>query len=318
MPRPLSLAAALGVALVGGCRCDESPSSSAAAACREQTGGRLELAGVRVWVGSSATTDRVAAGRVAECGSGAEALRVFRAVGSAHADIPEALRPGRVEVHLGPKLDGRPPLQGVEFHAPSRALLVERESKLELDHSVWLHELAHVRLAGARPEGPLARRVWATIEEGVADYFAAAVSGSPRLGRGRRGQPVRDLSDPPGASARDWALLALPSVRADPHRLGWRLAAELWRREPRPGPLLEDVATALSGREALEGSRDIPSEAIAAFVARCPARSRATVTDVVTAWAPREILSVKPDAGGGADGGDRNVNGRVSAEGGVF
>lgn len=265
----LSLAFAAFVAL--GCRGAEP------ALCREPLAAR-----VAVFSGSEIVNDRVKSGSPASCSSEPELHGVL--VG-ALARMPAGLVPSRVVVHLAPRGErrNRPPL--VEFHEPSRSLLVERRAPAELAPSVWLHELVHVSAAGARSESKPARRLHRAIEEGIADYIAAALSGDARIGSAASGE-LRDLENPPPVGATEWASLALSSVFPT-HRLGHALAAELWRMTPRPDAT--GLVECLKREQAWPAGADTPRAMIEELLSRCPEPSRAALASAVAALVPTEL-----------------------------
>jgi hypothetical protein len=244
---------------------------------------------VAAHAGSRVTGDRIAPGAAVTC---ERALAAHRPVVLALQRTPATLRPARVLLHLDPRLEaGAPPLRGLEVQRETAALLIESAALPGLasrdgSESLWLHELAHVRAAGARPRAELARRLFAALEEGIADYSAAVVAGSPRVGA--EGLELRDLSAPPALRASEWAMLALPSA-FEPHRFGWTLAAELYRTEARPGALLEDVLDALAAREPWPEAANTPGAALDELVGRCRERSRAAFAGALARWLPREL-----------------------------
>ena len=124
------------------------------------------------------------------CSESTEAARVTLAARAALALVPRELRPERVVVHLDPALPrGAPALGALETHVESASLFARSSSTSELEPSILLHEFAHLRARGARPQDRAGRRIFAAIEEGVADYYAAVITGSARLsvvGRGSR------------------------------------------------------------------------------------------------------------------------------------
>ncbi len=160
-------------------------------------------------------------------------------------------------------------------------------STLALFVSVTLHELGHVWAAGARPPGRLGRSVLAAVDEGFADYYAALVNRSPRVG-GR--DELRDLERPPPPAAAAWAELALAPEGFDPHRLGHGLAASLWALEPANTGLLLDLHTGLASDATYTGVPDTPGAVIEELARRIPNRSRARFEQAVAAWAPAEVL----------------------------
>jgi hypothetical protein len=188
-----------------------------------------------------------------------------------------------VQVHLVPI--GAVPRR-VELHAQSRALLVA-DGDRGLSRSVWLHELGHVSAAGARPEGRVGRRLLAAVDEAFADYYAAVLGASPRVGDGGE---ARDLERPPPATVTAWAELALAVTGYDPHRLGHGLAARLWAAEPMRHELLRDLQTALASERRYDGVPDTPAALLEELSLRVPARSRARFERAIAGWAPHEIV----------------------------
>lgn len=203
--------------------------------------------------------------------------QVQAALSQALSQVPEELRP--TDLYL----DGQNPAHAasVEFDFASGALLLGPGAE-NLPSSVWLHELGHARMRGARPHGVLGGRLFRAIDEGAADYFAACVSGSPRLGNASE---LRDLTAPPAVAASEWATLALPSG-FDAHRMGWALAARLYAIEPRRGPLLDALVACLDGESELDRAADTPSATVQALLRACPANARDRIAKVLTAWLP--------------------------------
>jgi len=230
---------------------------------------------------------RIEAGPLVACESNP---RPYRAAVSALSRAPAALRPARVVLHLLPELEpAAPALRGVETHRASGELLVGSQPGDELSASeltLWLHELAHVRARGARPSSPVPARLVGALEEGVADYFAAAVAGSSRVGVS--GVELRDLELPPALRASEWAALAVPGA-FDAHRFGWVLAAGLYRNEPRAGALLEDTLSTLARSDAWPANATTPRGAVAELLRRCPERSRNAFDQALLRWLPPEL-----------------------------
>lgn len=227
---------------------------------------------VTVLVESRVSGDRLSGGRAAVCGDGPAAQALLARARRMRDRIDPPLRPQRVDVHL--VAAGR----GLEYHRRGHALLASPDA-VQLHDSVWLHELAHVRM-GRSPRGDGFARAWQeALEEGIADYHAAAVSGQPQLGPfGNRRRSKRDLARAPPVAAGDWESLALPNVDFDPHRLGWSFAGAAWRAEPRSGELLADLLAC--------GEQPVPSH----WLQSCPVRSRARIEALLRGWMPAELL----------------------------
>jgi hypothetical protein len=206
--------------------------------------------------------------------------QVEAALSRALSQVPVELKPTAL------RLDGQIPARAasVEFDFASGALLLGPGAE-DLPSSVWLHELGHARMRGARPHGVLGGRLFRAIDEGAADYFAACVSGSPRLGDARE---LRDLTAPPAVAASEWATLALPSG-FDAHRMGWALAARLYAAEPRRGPLLDALVACLDGESELDRAADTPAATVQALLQACPANVRERVSLVLAEWLPAAL-----------------------------
>ncbi len=206
--------------------------------------------------------------------------QVEAALGRALSQVPTELKP------TGLRLDGQNPAHAasVEFDSASGALLLGPGAE-DLPSSVWLHELGHARMRGARPHGVLGGRLFRAIDEGAADYFAACVSGSPRLGNARE---LRDLTAPPAVAASEWATLALPNG-FDAHRMGWALAARLYAAEPRRGPLLDALVACLDGESGLDRAADTPAATVQALLQACPANARERISLVLAEWLPAAL-----------------------------
>jgi hypothetical protein len=210
---------------------------------------------------------------------------LFAGLGRALERAPEHLRPLRVTLHLRPELPrDAPPVSGVEVHRPSGSLLLGNEAEVPTP-SIWLHELAHLRMSGTRPRGALAARLFRALEEGVADYYAALLSGSSRIGAAAE---ERDLAHPPVLGASHWAKLAVPRA-FDDHDFGWNLASRLFREAPRDLALLQDLVTALAVNDPWPATAETPQASLAEFVRRCPPRSRDAIQRLLASWVPSEI-----------------------------
>lgn len=262
------------------------PDSEAIARCRATTSGELRNAAVALHVGSRLTPESINPGSVPRCEDDARALDAFEAASRARNQLPAGLAPTTITLHLGP--NGVRPM-GIEFHEATGSLLVERNPAAAVDQTVWLHELTHVRSRGARPAALAARRVYRALEEGVADYVASVVAGTPGLGRDASGNVVRDLTSPPEKTTREWSLLALPKAPFDAHSLGWQLAAELHRRAPKSIAVAEDLVTALATSEPMQ-QVTTPAQALQELSRRCPERSRGLVDAAVRSWVFAEVL----------------------------
>ena len=218
-------------------------------------------------------------GRVPDCAEQHRATTLFVELNRVLDRLTPQFTPGFVTVELVAATGDRP----IRARAEARSLLVQA-GYVRVEQSVWLHELAHLIGHGARPKSRAARRVTAAIDEAAADYFAAAVAGSARVGGELT--TVRDLQRPPPIADEAWALLAIDGF--DPHRFGWGLAALLWQAEPRPGPLLDCLLRALSG-PALGGA-ETPAAVFEALEGACPEPSRQTLRTALGAWAPHELF----------------------------
>jgi len=237
-----------------------------------------------VLIGSEVIADDVTPGRVAPLHD--EAFTVLTAICHARARLPESLR-RPVDVHLDPSTGADPRITSVETHMPSASLLVASPAAGDLDASMWLHELAHVAAAGPRPKGPIASRLLSAVDEAVADYGAAAVGRRTALGP-VEGAERRDLANVQALSPEAFQALALPGGAFEAHRLGLPLAAALYQREPVPGPLLEDLISALSAPAPWPATPGAEAAA-SALIERTPARSRRAVAGAIAGWLPHEL-----------------------------
>jgi hypothetical protein len=252
----------------------ERPSAEELARCRATDAPAIELhAGSRLRAdGVLETGERVG------CNHSRTAARVIFSARAALELAPRHLRPGRVPVHIDPALpSGSAPSGPLETHAESASLFARSAGAAALGPSIWLHEFAHLRARGPRPRGRIERRIYSAIEEGVADYYAAVIGGNARLSAA---QGARDLERPPGVPAEYWVTLLAPVF--DPHPFGWELGAALWKLEPKPGSLLDDLFEGLSARaganELAASGETTPAKVAHSFTLRCPARSRPAIT----------------------------------------
>jgi hypothetical protein len=169
--------------------------------------------------------------------------------------------------------------------------LVPEGSAALMPSTVLWHELAHVRFAGPRPHGLLARRLHHVIEEASADYVAAVVAGGPHVGSHDVGE-LRDLGRAEDANVSVWAELAL-SERPPSHRLAASLARRFWEHAPAPGPFVVDLARALGDPRpwpSVQGT----SATVRELLKRCPERSRTALSDSLAAWMPPELFDLNP------------------------
>jgi hypothetical protein len=202
--------------------------------------------------------------------------------------IPSEVRPRRPVLDFEPRYaPGVTAIDSIEYHRAARSIVIG-ENGAQAGSEMWLHEFAHVRLAGARPKGELARRFTDAIEEGFADYFAAVIAKTPLLGDGPH---RRDLRTPPRIGPSEWASLAFRGF--DTHRMGWGLAARLYALEPEGGDLLRDVVASFDGESAVGVASDNPAAVIRALLRACPAKSRARLSRVLQSWLPSEIFPVE-------------------------
>lgn len=201
--------------------------------------------------------------------------------------VPPELRPSRpLAVELELQLEsGVPPVDEIVYDRTLHALLVP-SSGAALDRTQWLHELAHARLVGSRPKGVLAARVLEAVEEGAADYFAATLAGTSRVGSSKR---QRDLRMPPRVGPSEWASLAFDGF--DRHRMGWVLAARLYEMDDKGGSLLRDVVACLDGESDLAAAADSPAAALDALLAACPEQGRPRIGRALQDWLPPQLFS---------------------------
>jgi hypothetical protein len=290
------LAALLPIALLAWVLPRSGPSAGERERCRAALSATGAAAALELWVGSSLLADgTLAAGRRGACDESAPAARVLSAAHMAAARVPRELLPERIVVHLDPGLPaGAARLRALETHVDSRSVFVDGASPLLLEPSAWLHEFGHLVSQGARPRGRAERRIFAVIEEGVADYYAAAVGGAARVGSDRI---ERDLEHPPRIEPERWLDLLRSSF--DPHPFGWALAGALWRSEREPGPLLADLIAGLSRPTPLAAavradSEVAPAQVLRAFALRCPERSRAAIAAAIERAFELEIHGTDP------------------------
>jgi hypothetical protein len=202
--------------------------------------------------------------------------------------LPFSLKPAPVVIDLGVLREpgvGAPDI--VEYHPRARSILVGAAGAAA-SVEMWLHELGHARMAGARPKGALARRLIDAVEEGVADYLAASVAHNAVLGTPSR---RRDLMHPPHVGPGEWATLAFDGF--DTRRMGWVLAAKLYELQPMGDSLLHDAVACLDGDSALATAGDSPAAAIAALLDACPEQGRPRLQRVLQGWLPPQLFHVE-------------------------
>jgi len=256
-----------------------SPGWDTGADHRERCG-RL-AASVTIRTGAELTPgDELRGGRIVACVERPELATLLVAVESARA--AGYVRP--IVVHTELRWGRRSPLL-VAYHRSTGTLLAGGATRA-LDETVWLHELAHKAMDGTRPAGALAARLVDAVEEGAADYFAAALSGRPSVGSLSGGER-RDLVSPAAPGASEWAALAVPGAFSS-HRFGAILAAQLLDAEPRPGELLRDLIQSLGDDEPWPAASS-PRAVVDELVRRSPLRSRRALEAALLGWLPREL-----------------------------
>jgi hypothetical protein len=260
------------------------PSSAELAACRELGGGRLSSSRVELRRNSSVGEPRSYQGSVPACAESKLATHAFLTLYQALELVPSELFDGRVILELSPTLPRDQRFVGIDAHPVSGAIWTD-EHHAWSDRSTFLHEIAHLAMAGPRPPAGAARRLALAVEEGAADYFAATLGGDPLVGRGL--PQARDLAHAPALPAAVWAELALNGFEA--HVFGSALAGWLYRTQPGGGALLEDLVRCLSSG-ALHGASS-PGHVLRNLVHECPPHSRRAREETLRAWAPSELFA---------------------------
>ena len=282
--------------------CSRPPSQADATRCAELGSGTLSSSAVTVLIGSRLSEDRkLIGGRAPGYHADAGATRAFVNAHAAVEMLPAELPVAHAVVHWLPVCEAEVAASTpLETHRESGAMVVTDSLGADLHPTVWLHELGHVMMRGRRPVGWAARRFGHALEEGVADYLAATVSGSPRIGDARLGrQGRRDLTQPPRLTALHWASIGMRNAPFDPHEYGWSLAAKLYQMQSRPSPLLEDLVACLATGEALARASASPAAVVAGLLDDCPARSRSIIEAVLREWLPEPL---RPGSNPGALG----------------
>jgi hypothetical protein len=199
--------------------------------------------------------------------------------------MPVPLKPSPVIIDLGLlRATGASAPDVIEYHPGGRAILVGAAGA-SASVEMWLHELAHARMAGARPKGALARRLIDAVEEGVADYLAASIAHNALLGTPSR---RRDLMHPPRVGPGEWASLEVEGF--DTRRMGWVLAAKFYELQPMGDSLLYDAVACLDGESELGTASDSPAAAIAALLEACPQQGRPRLARIFQSWLPPALL----------------------------
>jgi hypothetical protein len=238
---------------------------------------------LRVRVGSSARDDgTLVPGDVIDARTAARRFPALVTLSETMARAPAELVPALLWVDAYPAGN----TARVEFLPLGGSLSLGR-GVTDLSPSVWLHELGHARMHGARPTSPLSRRLLRAIDEGAADYFAACLNDSPRVGDASE---LRDLTRPPRIGASEWAALAFPAF--DPHRMGWALAGRLYAEQPTRGSLLRGLVACLDGDSDLEGAAS-PAAAVRAMLNACPPTARKPLASVLSAWLPAQLSNLE-------------------------
>lgn len=242
---------------------------------------------VKVRVGATVSAERIDGGVAASCDDPVGAPLRAR-LSPLLWRLPRAVQPPTLVIQLDPHLGPRQPaLRGIAVHRASGHVLLPRSVALTIDDSAWLHEIAHVALARPAPGHTPAGRLLAAMEEGMADYFAAAQLGHPRLGE-VHDRVARDLSAAPTLSAAEWAGLAGIGAAWRPHRAGWSLAGHAWSHAGPDRALATDLLIGLRriDPQASRGPRDL----VTRWRRHCPERSRTRLDALLSAWMPGPLL----------------------------
>jgi hypothetical protein len=268
-------ALAFGVAL--------SPDSRAAS-------GVYEIDGVQVRRGAALAT-RGAFGGLEVSKSDPQVARALAGLLEARALLPAALR-APVVLLLDPvAVSFGPSPTGIQARREGGSIVLHDATCADADRTVWLHELLHLATAGGRPRGPVGARLMAAVDEGVADFGAAAFAGATAVGSLSSGE-VRDLAAPPVVGESEWAYLALPSAPWRAHRAGWALAAALMR-ESASAEFASDVVSSLANPAPFV-TGDTPRAVLGEWISRCPSRSRHLLRRAVARWVPPELMETEP------------------------
>lgn len=252
----------------------------------------LRGAGVELRTGATVTADgAIAGGTVPRCDADAVATRLFVDAADAMRRAPAGDAGAVAVVLLDPRLPaGATPVDAIQTHRASGALLVARAGAERIDATVWLHELAHARSHRAPlPPGALASRLVIAVEEGAADFFSATVAGTPRLGVAAGGGPARDLSSASRTRSGDWESLAVAGMSFDAQRMGRGFAAALWRESGGAGDLGLARAVLRCSERARIGDAATPRAVLDAWLAGCPPDRRDAIERALRAWVPAAL-----------------------------
>jgi hypothetical protein len=169
-----------------------------------------------------------------------------------------------VELYLDPRVVDGPSVREIETYA-SGELLAASASRALSDETIVFHELFHVAVSRERPSDQRRARIFRALEEGLADYFAASITGRSEIGS-VDGRETRRLTPLRRATELEWVTTATGQV--EPHALGHSLASELWHAwgaDTRRATLLADCL-----RAPLNARKDLPE-----LIATCSAHDAA-------------------------------------------
>jgi hypothetical protein len=191
--------------------------------------------------------------------------------------VPPGFLRRPVELYLDPRVADGPPVREIETHA-SGGLLAASASRALSDESIVLHELFHVAVSRERPSDARRARIFRALEEGLADYFAASITGRSEIGSAD-GRETRRLTPLRRATELEWVTTATGQVA--PRALGHSLASELWHAwgaDPRRATLLAECLRAPANVR-----KDVPE-----LVAACSAHD-AAMKRPLGCWALVEV-----------------------------
>jgi hypothetical protein len=253
--------------------------------CLRTGGDGLQTEGLQVYRGSSLQGDDVELGEIPRCAASSKATRVYLLAHRVLQDVPADLRPAHVVIHVGPKLEAAaPPIHVAEVHRATKSILINADDVAKLDSSTLLHELAHLQMAAIHPAPGIASRLVASLEEGIADYYAATIGGSAVLGTG---PAARNLNQRPVWLRGGWTKLGQPREPWSAQQQGWDLGALLWQHEKRPGPLLRDLISCM--KEARIETGESVEDIVSAWLGTCPSRSQSLIDEFMHRWIPQAM-----------------------------